>query len=109
MNKKTKVLLAIIIIAFALCVACLFIFSQKGEKIVVTQDGEVLYVLDLGEDREIKIGNEDSYNILKIENGEAYITKATCHDKVCVSHGPLKSKTNPIVCLPNKVIISFWS
>ncbi len=32
---------------------------------------------------------------------------AECPDKICVKHGELKSLNNPIVCLPNKIVIKF--
>ena len=47
-------------------------------------------------------------NILRIENGEAYLTDANCPDKLCVHQGRI-SKTNQVItCLPNKLTVTVY-
>ena len=44
-------------------------------------------------------------NILKIENGEAYMLYADCPDGLCKRQGRVSRISDRITCLPNKVMI----
>ena len=89
-------------------------FSQKEDmkmgKAVVTIDGEVYGTYYLADMVEETITFEDgSYNVLKIENGEADITSASCPDQYCVEHRKVSKNKETIVCLPNKLIVTIES
>lgn len=43
-------------------------------------------------------------NILVIENGEAYLSSASCPDKLCVNYGKISRVGESIICRPNKVV-----
>ena len=36
-----------------------------------------------------------------------HVTDAGCPDKICVNHGELRTEMLPIVCLPNRLIITY--
>ena len=60
----------------------------------------------LSENITLEIRQEDGgYNILKIEGGKADITEASCPDKICVNHRPVKNPGERLVCLPNRVVV----
>ena len=44
-------------------------------------------------------------NTLVIENGEAWVSKANCPDKICMGMGKISKNGEFIACLPNRVII----
>lgn len=64
-----------------------------------------LLISAVKEPYEIKIGDEDMYNIIKIQHNEISIIEASCKDKICINTGKINNGMTPIVCLPNKVII----
>ena len=41
----------------------------------------------------------------EIKDGQVSVTEASCPDKVCVNHGPTDQTADPIVCLPNKLVV----
>ena len=72
----------------------------------VLQGGEVTDTLSLGKNvtRRYESGN-GGYNIVEVREGKVSVTEASCPDKVCVNHGPTDQTADPIVCLPNKLVV----
>ncbi|PWM06363.1 MAG: hypothetical protein DBY06_01475 [Clostridiales bacterium] len=76
--------------------------------------GESLYrEVSLAEDQEIQIQQADgSWNLLVIQQGQAYMKAASCPNQDCVHQSPLipgETQLRPlgrwIVCLPNQVSV----
>lgn len=109
--KKSKYFkpmdIATIVVMLIMLVALLvLVFMPKGSKVVIRVDGKILYEYSLMEDREILVQiDENNYNVVVIENGEVYISKATCKNKVCVETGKISKVGETIACLPNKLIV----
>lgn len=103
--KKIYFILPILIIVLLIFLN----FSKSKNNVLIYSDGNLIYKIDLEheETKDIKISAQSGYNIVHIENNEIYVKDATCKDKVCKNHGVLKNKLNPIVCLPNKLVITF--
>lgn len=82
------------------------IMNRKPAVIVeVSVDGVVVEELDLSKDTEFVVkGYQGGTNTLVIENGQVYITDATCPDKVCIDQGKINRSGEMIVCLPNLMI-----
>lgn len=82
------------------------IMNRKPAVIVeVTVDGIMVEELDLSKDGEFVIkGYNGGTNTLIIEDGGAYISDATCPDKVCIHQGKVNRSGEMIVCLPNQMI-----
>ena len=82
------------------------IVNQKPAVIVeVSVDGEVVEELDLSKNGEYVIsGYPNGTNTLIIEDGEAYISDATCPDRICIYQGKISSSGEMIICLPNLMI-----
>jgi hypothetical protein len=72
---------------------------------VVTINGEEYgtYPLDKDCEEVIELPN-GAYNVLKIEDGYAQITDASCPDHICVHHYAIQYSGEMIVCLPNGMI-----
>lgn len=108
LSRKTRndIILILVLLLVALATATLlFIFRTKGDTVVVSVDGELWNEYSLGEDRTVDITNGDGYNLLIIEDGRAYIEKASCPDGICSSHRPIENDGESIICLPNKVVV----
>lgn len=108
MKKNDVILLAVLITLFLALVLILFLFIGRSESdtVVIEVDGKVIEELPIHKDTEYLIGGiNGGSNLLIIKDGKAYVSEASCPDKVCVNTGAL-SELKPIVCLPNKVIIT---
>ena len=82
------------------------IMNRKPAVIVeVSVDGVVVEELDLSKDTQFVVkGYQGGTNTLVIEDGQVYITDATCPDKVCIHQGKINRSGEMIVCLPNLMI-----
>ncbi len=107
---KRKIFAAV---SAVLAAVCLLIFLRKpngGEVVKITQDGELLYTLDLNDkenqSREIVVEYEGRRNVISVEHGEVCMKSADCPDKTCVKMGKLSGGA-PIVCLPNRLVIEY--
>lgn len=84
-----------------------FIHSKEGTYVIVTLDNEQIAKYSLMEDAVYELdGYEEGHNELHIENGQAFITDATCPDKLCVKQKEISHKGEMIVCLPNHIIVT---
>lgn len=108
-KKKIRndiIFIGALLLVLAIISGCLLLFREKGSTVKVTVDGEIYGTYPLDKDQTIEIRTENGYNILVIEDGEAYIREASCPDGVCSSHEPIPSWfSNSIICLPNKVVV----
>lgn len=103
--KNDIIFVAVILIVVSAASLMLFLFRKAGDTVVVTVNGQLWGEYPLGEDRTVEIRSGDSYNILVIENGKAYVKQASCPDGICSSHRPIGNDGESIICLPNKVVV----
>lgn len=104
----------IILIGCILILSCVAIFyttymQESGSIAYIYQDGTCIYTIDLSKATEretIVITGANGTNTILIEDRQICISEATCPDQVCVSHGWLIHHASPIVCLPNKIVIT---
>jgi len=104
-RKNDLILVAVIAGLAALLWMWIYLGRSEGAYIRVTVDGSMFGEYPLDTDAVIKIGDESSYNILVIEDGEASVTEASCPDKLCVRQGKIRFDGQSIVCLPNRLVI----
>lgn len=108
--KKIKADLILILAAVSVAVSGIVLFQffgEKGETVVVTDNGVAVAEYPLSKDLETVIKSENGgENVLVIKNGEAEIISASCPDKICCEHRPVKREGESIICLPNKIVVS---
>ena len=73
----------------------------------INQDGTLLYILNLRQDRTLTVTGPAGENIITVADGEVFISRADCPDQICVQHGPLQKTGGPIICLPNRLTIEW--
>lgn len=102
----TKADIILISIIFLSAFGSLFwLFSKdKDSDIVVRHNQEVLFRESLNQNKVIDI---DSLAVLEIKQGKVRMLKSTCKNQHCVHQG--WSDSEPIICVPNKIIIEFIS
>ena len=106
MKKNDFILLGILI--FFIMILLFFVniyWSHKGEVVEVLVNGEIQAQFSLYEDIDYKIETESGYNLLRIEDGEAYILEASCPDQLCVHQKKISEDGESLICLPNKVVV----
>jgi len=101
--KKNDLILLISIIFLAFF-AYIFVkvTAIKGDTVLILKDGEVFYSGSVYDDKSIDVAGN---NTVRIENGCAYMTDATCPDKLCIHQGKVSDSSKKIVCLPNRVTV----
>ena len=102
--KKRDFILIGAILAFILSLFVLFrLFQKEGAYVVVRVDGVEIAKYSLSEEGEYILNG--GTNILRIEDGKAYLTYADCPDHLCINQGKIKLTGEFIACLPNKLTI----
>lgn len=105
--KKNRYIYDIILIALLLCVFLFLFFfvykrADEGAVAVVYVGSDAVAEYPLSEDGEFPIGET---NVLKIEDGKAYMLYADCPDGWCKNQGKIYIAGERITCLPNRVMI----
>lgn len=96
--------------ALLLTALCLFLvfrnMEEKGGKVVVKQDKEVVGEYSLSKDGEYVFKTFYGSNTLVIKDGVAYVKDSTCRDHVCEDTGVVSRVGETIICLPNTLFIT---
>lgn len=115
-EEKRKFLRNDLLLCAALIIVAVIIFlvfilgAEKGNCVTVLVDGEEKATYSLNVDKTIKLDTEDgNYNTVVIKDGKAYVSDATCPDKICVSHRAISKVGESIICLPHKTVVSVTS
>lgn len=101
----------IILICTLLSVSVIFlivlnVLNRQGDRAYVYTDGVKVYELPLSIDTSVEIeGFNGSHNTLTVSGGYAYMSDATCPDKLCIHQGRINKTGQSIVCLPDRVVV----
>ena len=109
MKKNDVILIGVILVLALVSFGGIYLYSApntgNGEAVVYLDGAEQgRYRLDQELSLEIPAG-QGNYNVLEIKDGKADITEASCPDKICVNHRPVKNPGERLVCLPNRVVV----
>ena len=104
-KRQDMILIAVILAAAVLLfLGTKIMHKSPAEVIEISVDGKVIETLDLAKDQELTIdGVSGGTNHLIIKDGEAWVSEATCPDRLCVHQGTIHLDGEIIVCLPNKM------
>ena len=108
LDKGKKYIFDLILISFllllSLSVYFLFFYpEEEGARVVVYKSNEAVASYSLMEDGEYSLNG--GKNILKIEDGKAYMMYADCPDGWCKMQGKISYVGERIACLPNGIIL----
>lgn len=109
--KKNDVILIVVLLVIAFTILGATRLWQKnntddGAVVIVTVDGVEQGRYPLNQDCEQRFDFPDgSYNVLRISEGRAEISEASCPDQICVKHHKIHYTNETIVCLPNKLVV----
>ena len=94
-------ILIIILVAAAGIFLTVRRLGQKGSRVVVNAAG-VKYEYSASQNGTYTVAGELGPTTFEIKDGRVRITDSPCPNKTCISQG----WHNPLVCLPNKVMIT---
>ena len=107
---KTRTWIILFAVILTGCLGTSFYFLMPGEASThaeITSNGQVVKTVDLRINQECTIGNgEDGYNVITVQDGKIGVSEATCPDHYCMKRGFCSGGTD-IVCLPNRLVITF--
>lgn len=107
--KSTKFWMVLIGALLVVAVAGMLVIQalrEEGAQVVITWNGEVEGTYPLDEDQTFFFeGESGGYNVVTIEDGFVFMEEANCPDQICVKHKPLNQTADPIVCLPNSLVV----
>ncbi|MDY4490442.1 MAG: NusG domain II-containing protein [Candidatus Faecousia sp.] len=108
MKTRTWLLLLLALLAVSLGLgAMLLTAGPEAVRAEIRSDGELIATVDLRIDQEFTVttpwGGE---NVVTVRSGAIAVTSANCPDHYCMHRGFCNSGGS-IVCLPNKLVISF--
>ena len=116
----------LLLIAIASVIWIVFVKKTKGETVTIASNGVTLKTVDLNTiDGELILtvindpsdenspyiveGNKplgNHYNVIRITREGAEIIDSDCSTHICIHEGITDSPAKPIVCLPNKLLIT---
>ena len=106
MKKRDLILIGIILAIAFTSLGIIQLFKKPGAYVVVTVGKEEVARYSLSVDGEYSLNG--GTNILKIENGEAWMMEANCPTRGstrCTAQGKISKTTESITCEPNNVSV----
>ena len=116
----------LLLIAIASVIWIVLVKNTKGESVTIASNGVTLKTIDLNTidgDLILTVINDPSdenspyivegnkplgnhYNVIRITREGAEIIDSDCSTHICIHEGITDSPAKPIVCLPNKLLIT---
>ena len=109
-NRWDLALFAGLVMAGAVLAGCYLMqyagTAQQVPVLVVSVSGEPVQRYSLEQDVDVVLyGANGGTNHLHIKNGQAWLSEASCPDKVCVHMGIISEEGQSIICLPNRMVL----
>ncbi len=105
-NRFWIIVISAIFVISAVIAVLQYTHKAPGQFAEIYQDGVLIQTVDLGKDAEFTITNDGGgYNTILVKNGAISVIEANCPDKYCIHQGAISGGAQPIVCLPNKLVI----
>ena len=107
MKKRDWILIGSLL-ALALILLGVFSLLRKGGAwVVIRVDGveTARYSLDQPGEYSLNGGT----NVLRIQDGQAWLVSADCPDLLCVKQGKIRYAGQTITCLPNRLTVTVYA
>lgn len=106
MNKRGFLLVAGLLAAALVAALVIQLNKKPGAYVVVRIDGRETAQYSLSQSRTVALNG--GTNILRIEDGRAWLTEANCPDHICVKMGVIDEVGEVITCLPNRLTVTVY-
>lgn len=108
MKKKILADLMLLLLFLTLGAGLFFLLrgEEQGAYVEVERNGRYVTVLSLKKNAVHELQGENGITLtVRIEDGAATVTHATCRDKLCTRMGRLERSGDVAVCLPARVTL----
>ncbi len=106
MKRRDFILIGVILAVALILFGVIELTKEEGAYVIVRIDGNEAARYSLSENGEYSLN--DGTNVLRIEDGKAYLTDANCPDHLCVKRGKVYRNGETITCLPNKLTVTVY-
>ena len=106
MHKRDFVLICIVLVLIVATCLVVALTKETGACVIVRVDGQQVATYSLLEDGEYSLNG--GTNVLRIQDGKAYLTEADCPDHLCVKQGKVDQTGETITCLPNRLTVTVY-
>ena len=103
MKTRTWIILFAAAAAACILLALPLLRQEQARFAKITSGGREIKTVDLLVDQEFTV---DGHNTVTVQDGKIAVTWADCPDHYCMKRGFCSGGTD-IVCLPNRLVISF--
>lgn len=108
-TRSWIVLIAALLLVSLGAAALLYYGKTPGDRAEIYSGGTLAATVDLGKDQVFTVASPDGgSNTVTVRQGKIAVTQASCPDQWCVRQG-FHNRGGDIVCLPNRLVITFPS
>ena len=104
MKKRDWILIGGLLVLALILMGLFLLLRQDGAYVVIRVDGTEVARYSLSQDGQYELNG--GTNVLRIENGSAYLVSADCPDLLCVKQGKIRYSGQTITCLPNRLTVT---
>ena len=107
MKKRDWILIGSLLALALILLGVFSLLRKDGAWVVVRVDGveTARYRLDQDGQYELNGGT----NVLRIQDGQAWLVSADCPDLLCVKQGKIRYEGQTITCLPNRLTVTVYA
>ncbi len=112
-QKTVKIILTLFIAVTAVlsAAAVYFIYftDNAAKRVNIYSEGVKVRTVVLSDDDDYSfeiVNSAGGKNTVTVKDGMISVSDADCPDRVCVNTAAIKNDPHPIICVPNKLIIS---
>ena len=104
MKKRDWILIGGLLVLALILIGLFLLLRQDGAYVVIRVDGTEVARYSLSQDGQYELNG--GTNVLRIENGSAYLVSADCPDLLCVKQGKIRYSGQTITCLPTRLTVT---
>lgn len=112
-KRKVICIVAVVAILFFSLLAMLVTGNIKtGSTACIYSDGKLVKTIELSEAENGTFtihGENGGWNTIEIKDGTIGVSDADCPDRICVHTSYISDGVQPIVCVPNRLVIRIES
>ncbi len=112
MNKQDIILIiSVILIGFILFIIINYIYNDTASKAYVYYDNKLIKTIDLSTDKlqEYIVKGYNGDVVIQTQKNKIRVKEEESPYHICSKQGWVTSSLEPIVCLPNKIVIKIAS
>ncbi len=104
MNKK-DLLLVVIILVISLLMLLFFTNSKSGNYAYVYYENNIIKKINLSIDSIYTVEGYNGSVVIEVLNNRVRVKEENSNNHICSNMGFVSSPLEPIICLPNKIVI----